>query len=123
MCSRPIWSDHCATDFMVELPTYSIVQEADTRHVRRLCELDHERLIDDMYISDLLSIDDLSELVGTMNNIMQKALDSQASFMTKQLPILTRVPWFTKDLKQQKQTVRNRKHSVGNTELNISGQL
>ena len=48
----PFWSDHCATDFVVKLPTYSTVQEADTIHVRKLCELDHERLINNMYISE-----------------------------------------------------------------------
>ena len=71
----PFWSNHCAADFVVKLPTYSTVQEADTIHLRKLCELDHEWLIDDMYICDLLSINDLSELVGVMNNNMQKALD------------------------------------------------
>ena len=75
-------------------------------HVRKLCELDHERLIDDMYISDLLSIDNLSELVGTMNNNIQKALDSQALFKKKQLPVQTTI-----ELKQLKQTVRNREQS------------
>ena len=53
-------------------------------------------------------LSDLSELVVTMNNNMQKALDSQAPFKKKQLPFQTRVPWFTNELKQQKQTVRNR---------------
>ena len=42
-----------------------------------------------MYISDLLSIDDLSELVVTMNNNKQKALDSQAPFKKKHLLIQT----------------------------------
>ena len=50
---------------------YSTVQEADTIHVRKLCELDYERLIDDMYISDPLSINDLSELVGAMQKIFR----------------------------------------------------
>ena len=40
----PFWSDHHATNVMVELPTYSIVQEACTMWVRKLCELDHESL-------------------------------------------------------------------------------
>ena len=83
----PFWSDYCVADFVVELPMYSIVQGADTMHVRKLCEFDHERPIDDMYISDLLSINDLSELVCTMNNNMQKALDSQAPYKKKQLPV------------------------------------
>ena len=34
----PFWSDHCAADFVVELPMYSIVQEANTMYVRKLCE-------------------------------------------------------------------------------------
>ena len=79
----PFWLDHCAADFVVELPKYHIVQEACTMQVRKLCELGHEKFIDDMYISDLLSIDDLSELVGTMSNNMQKALDSQAPLKQK----------------------------------------
>ena len=41
----PFWLDHCATDFMVELPTYISIQEANAMHVRKLCELHHERLI------------------------------------------------------------------------------
>ena len=61
-----------------------------------------------MYISDLLSIDDLSESVHKMNNNMQKALASQAPFKKNWLPVKTRVPWFTNELKQQKQTFRNR---------------
>ena len=61
-----------------------------------------------MYISDLSSIDDLSELVGTMNNNMQKALDFQAPLKQKQPPVWTRFPWFTNELKLQKQTARNR---------------
>ena len=61
-----------------------------------------------MYICDLLSINGLSELVGAMENNIQNALDSQASLKKKQLPVQTRVPWFTNELKQQKQTVRNR---------------
>ena len=104
----PFWSDHCAVDFLVELPMYRIVQESNTMHFRKLCESDYKRLIDDIYISYLLSIDELSELIGTMNNNMLKALDSQAPFKKKHLPVWTRVPWFTNELKQQKQTVRNR---------------
>ena len=105
----PFWLDHCLADFTVQLPIYSTVQEADTIHVRKLCELDYERLIDDdMHISDLLSINGLSELVGTMENNIQNALDSQAPLKKKQLPVQTRVPWFTNKLKQQKQTIRNR---------------
>ena len=61
-----------------------------------------------MYISDLLSIDDLSKLVGTMNNNMQKVLHSQAPLKQKQLPVQTRVPWFTNELTLQKQTLRKR---------------
>ena len=86
---------------------YSTVQEADTIHVWKLCELNHERLTDDIYISDLLSINDLSELVGAMKNNMQKALETKAPIKKKQLPVWTRFPWFTIELKQQKQTVRN----------------
>ena len=93
---------------MVKLPSYSSVQEADTIHVKKLCELDYERLIDDVYISDLLSINDISELVGAMDNNIQNALDSQAPLKKKWLPVWTRVPLFTNELKQQKQTVRNR---------------
>ena len=102
------WSDHCAADFIVKLPMYSIPQEADTTHVSKLCELDYERFIDDMHISDLLSMNDLSELVGAIENNIQNALDSQAPLKKKQLPVRTRVPWFTNELKQQEQTIRNR---------------
>ena len=87
MLSSLIWLDHCAADFMVKLPIHITVQEADTIHVRKLCKLDYERLIDDMYISDLLSINDLSELVGAMENNIQNALDSQAPLKKKQLPV------------------------------------
>ena len=66
---------------------YSTVQEAETIHVRKLCKLDYERLIDDMHISDLLSINDLSELMGAMENNIQNALDSQAPLKKKQLPV------------------------------------
>ena len=104
----PFWLDHCAADFMVKLSMYSTVQEADIIHVRKLCKLDYERLIDDMYISDLLSVNDLSELVGAMENNIQNALDSQAPLKKKQLPVRTRVPWFTNELKLQKQIVRNK---------------
>ena len=104
----PFWLDHCAADFVVKLPMYSTVQEVDTIHVRKMCELDHERLIYNIDISDLLSINDLSELVGAIKNNMQKTLNSQAPFKKKQLPVSTRVPWFTNELKQQKQTVRYR---------------
>ena len=44
----------------------SSVQEVDTKYVRKLWELDYDRLIEDVHISDLLLINDLSELVGTM---------------------------------------------------------
>ena len=70
--------------------------------------LDYDRLIEDVHIGDLLSIHDLSELVGTMEKNIQNALDSQAPPKKKQLPFRTRVPWYTNDLKQQKQTVRKR---------------
>ena len=83
----PFWLDHCAADFMVKLPMYSTVQEADTICVRKLCKLYYERLIDDMYISDLLSINDLSELVGAMESNIQNALESQAPLKKKQLPV------------------------------------
>ena len=83
----PFWLDHCAADFLVKLPMYSTIQEADTIHVRKLCMLDYERLIDDMYISDPLSINDLSELVDVMENNIQNALDSQAPLQKKQLPV------------------------------------
>ena len=32
----PFWSDYCVTDFVVKLPMYSTVQEADAIHVRKL---------------------------------------------------------------------------------------
>ena len=32
----PFWSDHFATAFVVKLPMYSTIQEADTVHVRKL---------------------------------------------------------------------------------------
>ena len=63
-CPGPFWSNHHAADFVVELPMYSIGQEADTMCVRKLCGLDHKKFIDDMHISDLLSINDLSKLAG-----------------------------------------------------------
>ena len=34
------WLDHCAADFIVKLPMYGTVQEADAIHVRKLCKLD-----------------------------------------------------------------------------------
>ena len=75
----PFWSDHCAADFVVKLPMCNTVQEADTIHVWKLCKLDYERLINDMYISDLLSIDNLSELVGAMESNFQNALRLSSS--------------------------------------------
>ena len=104
----PFWSDHCAADFIVKLPMYSTVQEANTIYIRKLCELDYERLIDDKHISDLLSMNDLSELVGAVDNNFQNALESKAPLKKKQIPVRTRVPWFTNEIKQQKQTIRNR---------------
>ena len=101
----PFWLDHCATDFVVKLPTVSSVQEADTIYVRKLSELDYDRFIEDVHISNLLSISDLSELVNKMEKNIQNALDIQAPLKKKQLPIRSRVPWYTNYLKQQKQTV------------------
>ena len=43
-----------------------------------------------------------------MEKNIQEALDTQAPLKKKQLPIRTRVPWYTNELKQQKQTVRRR---------------
>ena len=74
----PFWLDHCAADFVVKLPMFSSVQEMDKIYVRKLCELDYNRLIEDVHISDLLSMNNLSELVGTMEKNIQNALDSQA---------------------------------------------
>ena len=42
----PFWSDHCAVDFIVKLPTVSSVQEAETINVRKLSELDYDRFIE-----------------------------------------------------------------------------
>ena len=50
----------------------------------------------------------LCELVDKMEKNIQNALDIQVPLKKKQLPIRTRVPWYTNDLKQQKQTVRKR---------------
>ena len=102
------WLDHCAADFVVKLPMCSSVQEVDTIYVRRLCKLDYDRLIENVHISNLLLMNDLRELVGTMEKNIQNALDSQALLKKKQLPVRTRVQWYTNDLKQQKQTVRKR---------------
>ena len=104
----PFWSDHCAEDFVVKLPTVSSVQEADTINVRKLSELDYDRFIEDVHIGNLLSISDLSELVNKMEKNIQNALDIQDPLKKKQLPIRTRVPWYTNEPKQQKQTVRKR---------------
>ena len=104
----PFWSDYCAVDLIVKLPTVSSVQEADTINIRKLSELDYDRFIEDVRISDLLSISDLSELVYNMEKNIQEALGIQAPLKKKQLPIRTRVPWYTNELKQQKQTVRRR---------------
>ena len=100
--------DHCVADFVVKLPSFSSVQEADTIYVRKLCELDYNRFTEDVHMSDLLLMSDLSELVDTMEKNIQNALDSQAPIKKKQLPVTTRVPWYTNELKQQKQTVRKR---------------
>ena len=83
----PFWFKHCTTDIVVKPPMYSTVQEADTIYVRKLCNLDYERFIDDMHISYLLSINDLCELVGAMENNIQNALYSQAPLKKKQLPV------------------------------------
>ena len=104
----PFWSDHCAVNFVVKLPTIISVQEAETINVRKLSELDDNRLIEDVRINDLLSIKDFSELVYNMEKNIQEALDKQAPLKKKQLPIRTRVPWYINELKQQKQTVRRR---------------
>ena len=104
----PFWSDHRAADFVVKLPRFSLVQEVDTIYVRKLCELDYDRLIEDVHIRDLLLMSDLTELFDTMEKNIQNALDSQAPLKNKQLPARTRVPWHTNYLKQQKQTVRQR---------------
>ena len=104
----PFWSDHCAADFIVKLPTVSSVQEVDTIYVRKLSELDYDRFIEDVHISNLLSITDLSELVNKMGKNIQNALDTEAQLKKKQLPIRTRVPWYMNNRKQQKQTVRKR---------------
>ena len=88
----PFWSDHCAADFVVKLPTVSSVQEADIIYGRKLSELDYDRFIEDVHISNLLSISDLSELVNKMEKNIQNALDRKAPFKKKQLPIRTRVP-------------------------------
>ena len=97
----PFWSDNCAIDLIVKLPTVSSVQEADTISVRKLRELDYDRFIEDVHISDFLSISDLSELVFRMEKNMQEALDKQAPLKKKQLPIRTRVPWYTNELKSK----------------------
>ena len=94
----PFWSDHCAVDLIVKLPTVSSVQEADTINVRKLSELDYDRFIEDVHISDLLSISDLSELVYNMEKNIQEALDIQAPLKKKQLPIRTKVLWYTNEL-------------------------
>ena len=93
--------------FVVKLPSFNSIQEAETIYVRKLCEVDYDRFIEDMHISDLLRMSDLSELVDTMEKNIQNALDSQAP-LKKQLPVRTRVTWYTSELKQQKQTVRKR---------------
>ena len=104
----PFWSDHCAADFVVKLASFSSVQEADTTYVRKLCELDYNRFIVDMHMSDLLMMGDLTELVDTMEKNIQNALDSHAPLKKKQLPVRIGVPWYMNELKQQKQTVRKR---------------
>ena len=86
----------------------SVQFKKQIQYVRKLSELDYDRFIKDVHISNLLSISDLSELVDTMEKNIQNALDTQAPIRKKQLPIRTRVPWYTNDLKQQKQTVRKR---------------
>ena len=102
------WLDHCVVDLIVKLATVSSVQEADTINVRTLSELDYDRFIEDVHISDLLSFSDLSELVYKMEKNIQDALDVQAPLKKKQLPIRTRVLQSTNELKQQKQTVWRR---------------
>ena len=47
-------------------------------NVRKLSDLDYDRFIEDMHISDLLSISDFSELVYNMDKNIQEALDIQA---------------------------------------------
>ena len=115
--------DHCAIDLIVKLPTVSSVQEADTISVRKLGELDYDRFIEDVHISDLLSISDLSELIYRMEMNMEEALDKQAPLMKKQLPIRTRVPWYTNELKKAKANNKEEEKEFGeNIEPNINGQ-
>ena len=72
----PFWSDHCAADFVVKLPMFSSVQEVDTIYVRKLCRLDYDRVKEDVHISDLLLMNDLSEFFGAMEKNFQNAFDS-----------------------------------------------
>ena len=74
--------------------------------------MDYDRFIENVHISNLLSISDLSELVDKMEENIQNTLDTQAPLKKKQLPIRTRVPWYMNNLKQQKQTVRKKRMNL-----------
>ena len=106
--SRPILVRSLCCKLCCQITHVQSVKKWIQYMLGNLCKLDYNRLIEDVHISDLLFINNLSEWVGTMEKNIQNALDSQAPLKKKQLPVWTRVPWYTHDLKQQKQTVRKR---------------
>ena len=101
----PFFSDHCAVNFTISVTKQNMERKEITfRHIK---DIDYAIFAKDLYL-DNIEENELDSMVESFNNRLQSTLDSQAPQIKKIITTRPKNPWFTPELKLQKQAVRCR---------------
>ena len=101
----PFLSDHCAVMFTISVTKQHMERKEITFHWTK--DIDYESFTNDLHLDDIEE-SKLDSMVESFNNRLQTTLDSHAPEISKIITTRSKNPWFTPELKLQKQSVRCR---------------
>ena len=99
----PFFSDHCAVNFTISVTKQNMERKEITFH--HIKDVDYEIFDKDLHL-DNIEESELDSMVESFNNRLQTALDSHTPQIRKNITTRPKNPWFTPELKLQKQAVK-----------------
>ena len=101
----PFFSDHCAVNFTISVTK----QNMEMKEITFPCikDIDYELFAKDLHL-DNIEESELDSMVESFNKRLQTTLDSHTPEIRKIITTRPKNPWFTPELKLQKQAVRCR---------------
>ena len=101
----PFLSDPCAVKFTISVTKQHMERKEITFHHTK--DIDYEIFTKDLHLDDIEE-SELDSMVESFNNRLQTTLDSHAPEISKIITARPTNPWFTPELKLQKESVRHR---------------